>query len=141
MAVADLTVVFFLGLWLESRGRRRGLLLALGLGALLVAAGVQLLRSDLTLYRGSSGLASALFVLTALEAMRPPARRAARVLAACALALFVAKVVWETAGGTPLFAGALSDGVAAIPLVHLLGGIAGAVAFCMQGRLSSGPCR
>jgi len=118
MAIADLAVLFALGLWLESGGRRRGLLFALGLGALLVAVGVQLLRPDLALYRGSSGLASALFVLTALEAMRPPARHAARLLAACALVLFAAKVAWETAGGRPLFAGVLSDGVAAIPLVH-----------------------
>jgi rhomboid family GlyGly-CTERM serine protease len=128
MALADLAVLLGLGLWLETTGRRRTLLLALALGAAITALGVQFLQPGLAVYRGSSGLAAALFVLSALEAMRPPAGRAFR-LAACALLLFTAKVAWETAGGTPLFAGDLPAGVAPTPLVHLLGGLAGLAAF------------
>jgi len=139
MAVADLAVLLALGLWLETGGRRRAFLLALILGAVWVALGVQLLPPHLTLYRGSSGLASALFVLTALEAARPPARPSARILATCALLLFAAKIVWETAGGHPLFAGTLPSGVQVTPMVHLLGGLAGAAAFVLNRKLSSLP--
>jgi rhomboid family GlyGly-CTERM serine protease len=129
MALADLAVLLGLGLWLEIGGRRRALLLALALGAAVTALGVQFFQPGLAVYRGSSGLAAALFTLTALEAMRPPAGRRTFRLAACALLLFTAKVAWETAGGTPLFAGDLPDGVAATPLIHLLGGLAGLAAF------------
>ncbi len=129
MALADLAVLLGLGLWLEIGGRRRALVLALALGAAVTALGVQFFQPGLAVYRGSSGLAAALFTLTALEAMRPPAGRRTFRLAACALLLFTAKVAWETAGGTPLFAGDLTDGVAATPLIHLLGGLAGLAAF------------
>jgi rhomboid family GlyGly-CTERM serine protease len=129
MAVADLAVLLAFGLWLELAGRRRAVSSALGLAAVLVAVGIQLLRPDLTLYRGSSGLASALFVLACLEAMRPPARLSSRILAAGALLLFSAKVAWEMSGALPLFAGDLPEAVAAVPLAHLLGGLAGAMAF------------
>lgn len=135
MAVADLAVLLVLGLWLELEGRRRAAACALGLGALLVAAGIQLLRPDLILYRGSSGLASALFVLTCLEALRPPARLSSRLLAACALLLFAAKIAVEMMTGHPLFAGDLPQAVDAVPLVHLLGGLAGAVAFGIERSL------
>jgi rhomboid family GlyGly-CTERM serine protease len=137
MAIADLAVLLVLGSWLEMEGRRRAVSLALGLGAVLVAAGVQLLPPSLPLYRGSSGLASALFVLGALEAVRPPARLSSRALAAGALLLFAAKLTWEIAGGHPLFAGGLPDNVEAVPLIHLLGGLAGAVAFAADRRISS----
>jgi hypothetical protein len=132
MAVADLTVLLVLGAWLELEGRRRAAACALGLGALLAAAGIQLLRLDLTLYRGSSGLASALFVLTCLEALRPPARLSSRVLSGCALLLFAAKIGVEMMTGHPLFAGDLPEMVDVVPLVHLLGGVAGAVAFGIE---------
>jgi rhomboid family GlyGly-CTERM serine protease len=134
MAVADLAVLLAFGLWLELGGRRRAVSCTLGLAAILVAVGVQLLRPDLTLYRGSSGLASALFVLTCLEAMRPPARLSSRVLAGCALLLFSAKIAWEMSGASPLFAGDLPGAVAAVPLAHLLGGLAGAMAFGVCSR-------
>jgi len=129
MALADLAVLLGLGLWLEIGGRRRALVLALALGAAVTALDVQFFQPGLAVYRGSSGLAAALFTLTALEAMRPPAGRRTFRLATCALLLFTAKVAWETAGGTPLFAGDLPDGVAASPLIHLLGGLAGLAAF------------
>jgi rhomboid family GlyGly-CTERM serine protease len=132
MAVADLTVLLVLGAWLELEGRRRAAACALGLGALLAAAGIQFLRPGLSLYRGSSGLASALFVLTCLEALRPPARLSSRVLSACALLLFAAKIAVEMMTGHPLFAGDLPEMVDAVPLVHLLGGLAGAVAFGVE---------
>jgi len=61
--------------------------------------------------------------------MRPPARLSSRVLAGCALLLFSAKIAWEMSGASPLFAGDLPGAVEAVPLAHLLGGLAGAMAF------------
>ena len=136
MAAADLLVLLTLGFWLELAGRRRAVACALALGAVFVAAGVELLRPGYLFYRGSSGLASALFVLTALAAMRPPARLSSRVLAVCALGLFAAKITWEIAAGHPLFAGDLPETVEVMPLAHLLGGVAGAMAFGVE-RLST----
>ena len=137
MAIADLAVLLVLGFWLEREGRRRAVSLALGLGAVFVAAGVVFPPSGVPFYRGSSGLASALFVLAALEAVRPPARLSSRTLAAGALLIFAAKLAWEIAGGHPLFAGGLPQDVEPMPLIHLLGGIAGAVAFGADRRFSS----
>lgn len=125
MALADLGVLLGLGAWLETRGEGRRLVLTLGLGALLTAVAVHLLSPDLLVYRGSSGLASALFVLTALHLARST-DRGPRALALLAVALFLAKAAWETVTGEALFAGPLAPGVRVVPLVHLLGGLAGA---------------
>jgi rhomboid family GlyGly-CTERM serine protease len=128
MTLMDLGALLLLGSWLENRHRRRAVALALGLAAVLTAAALPLLLRGLELYRGSSGAASALFVLASLDAMRPPARPGPRGLALGALFLFGAKIAWEASGGPPLAAGELPPGVAVTPLIHLLGGLAGVVA-------------
>lgn len=132
MALADLGVILVLGAWLESRGRRRAVVLALALAAGLALAGVAVALPHLARYRGSSGPASALLVLAALEIARPPSRRGERALALLALALFAVKVTWETVTGQALFAGRLPVGVDVAPLAHLLGGVAGAVVFGLR---------
>ena len=126
MALADLGMILVLGAWLESQGRRRAVALALALAAVLTLAGVVLVLPHLLRYRGSSGPASALFVLTALEIARRPSRRGARGLALLSLVLFAVKVIWETITGQALFAGGLPVGVDVVPLAHLLGALAGA---------------
>jgi hypothetical protein len=127
MALADLGALALLGGWLEARGRRLGLVVGLLLAAAATAVGVHLLPHLLT-YRGSSGLAAALFVLVAVELAAAPGPARRRLLAAAALALFAGKVIHETATGCAAAAGALPAGVAVVPLVHLLGGTAGLVA-------------
>ena len=124
MALADLGVLLGLGAWLEARGERRSMVVALALGAVLTAVAVHALSPDLLVYRGSSGLASALFVLTALVVARSPGR-GPRILALLAVALFLAKAGWESLTGQALFAGPLAPGVRVVPLVHLLGGLGG----------------
>ena len=128
MALADLGTLLLLGAWLERNGERRRMLLATLLGAGFAIAGVALLLPHLALYRGSSASASALFVLTALAVLRHPPRRGSRALALLALSLFAAKLAWEALTGLPLFAAPLPSGVAVVPLAHLLGGVAGAIA-------------
>ncbi len=131
MALVDLGVLVGLGAWLEARGERRDLGVALVLGAAGTALAVHTLSPDLLFYRGSSGLAAALFVLTALRLARSSGG-AARSLALLAFALFLAKAAWESLTGQALFAGPLAPGVRVVPLVHLLGGLAGAVAEMAQ---------
>lgn len=124
MAAFDLGMLLGLGLWLENRGDRRRAITALVLGAGLTALAVQAFSSDLQVYRGSSGAASALFVLAAVRSAGS-SDRWPRVLALSAVALFFVKAAFEWFSGQTLFAGPLPQGVRVVPLVHLLGGLGG----------------
>ena len=134
MAFADLTALALLGGWLEARGRRLGLAVGLLIAAAATALGVHSLLPHLATYRGSSGLAAALFVLVAVEMAAGPGPARRRLLAAAALALFAGKVLYETATGRAAAAGALPAGVEVVPLVHLLGGAAGLLAWILTKR-------
>lgn len=125
MAFFDLGMLLGLGACLEIRGDRRLAAASLALGTVLTAVAVHL-SPDLSLYRGSSGMASALFVLVAFRIADSPDRWT-RALAAAAVALFLAKAAFEFLAGQTLFAGDLPEGVRVVPLVHLLGGLAGAI--------------
>lgn len=136
MAAFDLAMLLGLGVWLEVRGERRRAAWALALGAGLTALAVHALSPGLLVYRGSSGAASALFVLAAVRSIR--ARDSSdpwtRVPALAAAALFLAKAVFEELSGQALFAGPLPPGVRTVPLVHLLGGLGG-LAASWKGRV------
>lgn len=123
MALLDLAMLLGLGAWLEAQGDRQRMVLALLLGGSLTALAVAALSPWLSLYRGSSGMASALFVLTALRISKTG--RCPRLLGWTAILLFLGKAAFETLAGKALFAGPLPDGVEVVPLVHLLGGIGG----------------
>lgn len=123
MAFFDLGMLFGLGAWLEVRGDRWLAATTLALGAVLTAFAVHL-SPDLSFYRGSSGMASALFVLTAFQIADSPDRWT-RALAVAAVALFLAKAAFESLAGETLFAGELPEGVRVVPLVHLFGGLGG----------------
>ena len=69
-------------------------------------------------------MASALFVLAAVRIADSPDPWT-RVLSLAAVALFLAKAAFESLAGQTLFAGELPEGVRVVPLVHLLGGLAG----------------
>jgi len=127
MAALDVGMVIALGIWLELRGDRRRLVTSLALGAGLTALAVQTLSPDLLTYQGSSGLASALFVLAAVRIADTP-ERWPRTLAITAVVLFLSKAAFESLAGQTLFAGPLPPGVHVVPLVHLLGGLGGLVA-------------
>jgi rhomboid family GlyGly-CTERM serine protease len=125
MAAWDLGMLLGLTAWLEIREDRRLAAATLALGAVLTAVAVHL-SPDLAMYRGSSGMASALFVLAAFRIADSPDPWT-RALAVSAVALFLAKAAFESLAGETLFAGPLPEGVRVVPLVHLLGGLAGTV--------------
>jgi len=126
MAALDLGMLLGLGIWLEVRGDRRLVALTMALGGGLTVLGVQELSPDLAVYRGSSGLASALFVLAAvrLKSVNDPVTRN---LAITGVVLFLTKASFEFLAGQTLFAGPLPPGVHVVPVVHLLGGLGGLV--------------
>src|SRR5215210_4590823 len=126
MAVFDFGMLLGLGLWLELRGDRRLAVVTLALGGGLTALAVHALSPGLLVYRGSSGAASALFVLAAVRVADSPDPWT-RVLAVAAVALFLGKAAFESLAGQ-LFAGPLPPGVRVVPLVHLLGGLGGLAA-------------
>lgn len=132
MAAFDLGMLLGLGIWLEVRGDRRILGASLALGAVLTAVAVHALSPELLAYRGSSGVASTLFVLAALRVADSPDPWP-RALAVAAVALFLAKAAFESLAGQTLFAGPLPEGVRVVPLVHLLGGCGG-LAASVRGR-------
>lgn len=123
MALFDLAALVALGV--SIGGRDRGLLLrAVLTGLVAVGLSVHFLAPGVEIYRGASGVASALFVVAVAEALGDPRGRAR---AAAALALFAAKLAVEAATGRALVAGALPAGVAVLPVAHLAGAVAGLV--------------
>jgi len=124
MAFFDLLTLLVTGAWLEQHSRRLlgGLIAGAGL---LVGLTVHLWLPDLTVYRGSSGIASALFCATALMLVVEERSTLVRLLALATLSAFAAKIGWEWVTSNALFAGALPEGVRVTPGVHLAGAVTG----------------
>jgi rhomboid family GlyGly-CTERM serine protease len=132
MALLDLGALLILGAWLEIRSRKTAVsAYVLGLGLIGIALPFLPPRPDV--YRGSSGIASAVVVALALHLATVSPRPSSRILAAAGLALFAAKVLWETLTGGALAAGPLPPGVEVVPAVHAAGGLAGLLA-CLVSR-------
>jgi rhomboid family GlyGly-CTERM serine protease len=129
MTLIDLGVILLLGAWLETYSRKL-LLLSLASAPIVIGAGLHLLPSGLDIYRGSSGLATALFVCMAFVLLRGKRRG----FALLALMMMMAKIVWELWSGSPIAAGDLPNGVEVAPLAHLLGAVAGLFAFIVCRR-------
>ena len=133
MAATDLGTILVLGTLLERRSRRAALL-AIACGLVLAAAGLHWLQPPVTRYRGSSTVASALYVALALDlgcGARSAAVRGGALLAAVG---FLAKTAFEAATGRALFAGAMPPGVEVLPRAHLLGALGGAIGWALRGR-------
>ena len=110
----DLAAFVILGAICEPRDRR---LFAAVMAATAAAVSLFLLafRADVEMYRGLSAIDSALWMLAVFN-LRPR-------LAVTLASLFVAKVLIESRSG-PLFV----EGIAALPVVHLIGAAVGIMA-------------
>lgn len=109
---------------------------ALAGSALVVSVGLLLLNAGITRYRGLSGIASALFVLTVLLTATDAIRSRRIALLSLSLAgaiLFAGKVLHESISGAALFSRDLpAAGVVPVPLAHGLGAIAGGMIFMVS---------
>lgn len=131
MTLVDLGVVLLLGTLIERR--RRGMMIFVSLAGLITTGfGIHLLAQRVTVYRGASGLATTLFVFLALTLISESRSPRKRTLAALALGLFAAKLLWESGSTGGLVAGSLPDGVEVLPFAHLLGGLAAVVLFAVS---------
>lgn len=126
----DLAAFLVLGIAVETRSRIRW---AVTVGGTAVLSSLLLwwLRPEIAVYRGLSAIDSALFAAFATElvgcALRERRGPLAPRLAALGLpALLVAKMLYEAATGTALFAEVA--GVAVLPELHLVGAVVGLVA-------------
>jgi rhomboid family GlyGly-CTERM serine protease len=128
-----------LGAELEVRSRRRFALFVI-CSALVISGHALWSQSALFVYRGLSGIDSALFVAFAIAQLRQPGRM--RWLFAAALFGFLAKLGFESWSGSSLFADC--EGFHVYVPAHLLGGLV-AVPFGNLGpkrrRLRPAPCR
>jgi rhomboid family GlyGly-CTERM serine protease len=133
MAATDLGAVLVLGSVLERRSRRAAVL-AMACGLALAAAGLHWLHPPVTRYRGSSTVASALYVALALDLGRGARSAAVRGGALLAVAALLVKAGFEAATGRALFAGPMPPGVEVLSRAHLLGGLGGAIGWALRGR-------
>jgi len=127
----DLGAFLGLGALCELRDRR-SYLVCLLVSVFAIGLGVHWFQPQLSLYRGLSGLDSALLVLLAVSLLMK--RRGAGTIAqvaiarsgpALALVLFAAKVVFELNSGGAVFVKAEGLDIVVVPLAHVLGGLVG----------------
>jgi len=119
---------FALLLWLCLQRSARRTLAALAGAAVVVPAVVLVVHPGMLVYRGLSGLDSALFVLLGVLLLRNGRRTKKPLLtltAATALVGFAAKVVFEIATGGAFFAA--SGGFVPVPVAHIAGAVVGAL--------------
>lgn len=113
---------------LVERTSRRAFLATCALSAAAISATLWFCQPGLELYRGLSGVDSALFVFQAgwlvCESLRER-RRAAAILPTVALAGFAAKIGYELVTGATLFVDSAAAGFAPLPLAHVIGAAVG----------------
>ena len=136
MAALDLAATAIAGALVERRSRS-SLLAVVAASMAAVGATVHLWTREIDRYRGLSGVASALFVAACLSLAAGPARGLRR-LGWLALAIFAVKLLGDVALGGSLVSEVwpaaawstpyLPPGVEALPVVHLVGALTGAVA-------------
>jgi membrane associated rhomboid family serine protease len=109
----------FLSLGIACARRNRIAFRATLLASVLVVPFAVLMFSNVTTYRGLSGLDSALFALLLMMESRR-----SWIVALCAIG-FAMKLIFEMTTGTTLFVG--SDAFVAVPVAHLAGAVVGVV--------------
>lgn len=146
----DLLILLVAGAAVESLGRGRWVLSVAG-SAVLISVGLWHWQDEMQIYRGLSGLDSALVATWAVAlasrggadglVQRGPAGRGIagrssrpKVLGLFLLLGLLGKSVLELTTGESLFVATKSAGFAAVPLAHLLGGLWGGVSHFLFAR-------
>lgn len=125
----DAVVFAVLGVMCEWRHRGR-YLVCLIISAILIPLFVSICLPELTIYRGLSGLDTALFTMLAcyMLAERWAAREWVWVLTTASLLLGLGlKVVFEVVTGATLFVDAVAANFQPIPLAHVVGACVGCI--------------
>lgn len=137
----DVIAFFVLGSLIEHR-TRKGLLLTLAISSIGISAVVWTCMPDLAVYRGLSGVDSALFVFIVLALIREKMQNGQRLGLAMTFMLllaFMGKMIFEFQSGSTIFVTELGSGVVAVPLAHVAGGLAGVISMLLHtfwlGRL------
>lgn len=123
----DVLAFGVLGLACEQRSRLR-FLVCVAASALAVSLSVWLWLPDMAVYRGLSGIDSALFALLFVEFWSETVRSGKRnvvVFPGACLAVFLFKIVFELTTGTNLFVKTLEAGPVGVPLAHIAGAAVG----------------
>ena len=123
----DLVTFCFLGALCCRNDQKHIPLLILG-SATLISAGVFLLHPEMRLYRGLSGIDSALFVYLATVGIRNAMREQDGKIAfvyATALLAFLAKIIYELFTAQSVFVDSHQADMIPVPLAHVLGAAVG----------------
>ena len=124
----DVLAFAALGVACERRGRARFVGCVL-MSALAISVSVWLMLPDMQIYRGLSGIDSALFALLTVVMWsdgrsQRPGRQA--IAMACLIA-FLLKVAFELMTGRNVFVNAAETGTVSVPLAHVVGALCGLV--------------
>ena len=128
--VWDVIAFAALGMPCERKGSPR-LLACVVTAAIAISCAVWLLLPGMRIYRGLSGIDSALFTLLIadlLEEQRQTGQARSRLLAGACLVAFLAKIAFELLTGRNVFVSAFDAGTVGVPLAHLVGAGCGLVA-------------
>jgi rhomboid family GlyGly-CTERM serine protease len=111
---------------LRSRGK---FVMCVVVSAVLIPAAIWIFQPHVEIFRGLSGIDSALFALLAIDMLRSQTRPGGRVGLAAGIGLLLAlslvKIAIEVVTGKTVFVDSAAAGMTPLPLAHLLGAIAG----------------
>jgi membrane associated rhomboid family serine protease len=107
-------------------------LMTLAVAILVIPLAVTAFAPEVAVYRGLSGLDSALFAFLVVQLR-------SRIAVVFGVA-FLAKILFELTTGTAFFATNLGEGIVAVPVAHIAGAIVGAIAATLARCASPSPC-
>lgn len=126
---------------LAERASRPRFLACLAASALAIPLAVLALEPGIQVYRGLSGLDSALFALAGVTILRDRLASGDRLLAAGIAVAFLgfgAKIAYECLTGSTFFVDSVSSSMVPVPAAHVIGAIVGtAAAWISPGKLLS----
>ena len=125
----DLLVFMVLASLCELRNRKQ-MVMCILVSAPAIMLSVLIMRQEIFIYRGLSGIDSALFVMLAVnlivDQLEVKDYRRLAVFAVCLLAFF-GKTCYELMSGGTLFVDPKASGMIPVPLSHVVGGVVGGV--------------